>query len=132
MSEENVESARRAYAAFNQGGVDAILEYLDPEIEWRMWERFSRDARVFNGHSGVREVLSVFEENFDEFGAKPHEFIVKGDCVVVPVELHGQAKGTGEPTSFELVHVWKMVDERASRLDVYDSIEAALTSLESG
>jgi ketosteroid isomerase-like protein len=126
MSEERVEVARRAYVAFNGGGVEAILEYLDPNIEWRMWEQFSREPRVFHGHEGVREVLALFQENYDDFGADVAEFIDAGDAVIVPVRLHGKAKGTGEETSFDLVHVWSGPDPRPERLDVYSSVEEAL------
>ena len=123
---ENVEIARRAYAAYNAGGIDAILEFLDPKIEWHMWERFARGSRVYRGHAGVREALGVFEENFDGFAADPHEFIDAGDRVIVPVRLHGKAKGTGEDVGFELVQVWTERDGKAVRLDVYESKEDAL------
>lgn len=118
--------ARRAYLAFNSDGVEAILEFLDPRIEWRMWEQFSREPRVFHGHDGVREVLSLFQENYDEFSAEPREFIEATDAVIVPVSLRGRAKGTGDETSFELVHVWSGPTARAVRLDVYSSVEEAL------
>jgi ketosteroid isomerase-like protein len=129
VSTENVDLARRAYQAFNGGGVEAILRFLDPEIEWRMWERWAREARVFKGHQGAREALLIFTENFDEFGAEPHEFIDAGEHVVVPARLHGRAKGTGEEASFELVHVWTLRGDRASRLDVYASREEALRAV---
>lgn len=126
MSEERIEVARRAYVAFNSGGVEAILEFLDPEIEWRMWEEFSREPRVFHGHDGVREVLALFEENYDDFAAEPSEFIDAGEAVVVPVRLRGKAKGTGEEAVFDLVHVWSGPSARAVRLDVYSSTQEAL------
>jgi hypothetical protein len=34
MSEENVGIVRRFIAAFNRGGVEAALPFLDREIEW--------------------------------------------------------------------------------------------------
>jgi ketosteroid isomerase-like protein len=127
MSKENVDNAARAYAAYNTDGVEGIIEFLDPEIEWRMWEQFAREPRVYQGHAGVREALGVFTENFEEFGADPHEFIDAGDKVVVPVRLHGTLKGSSEESSFELVQVWTEGDGgRARRLDVYDSKEEAL------
>jgi uncharacterized protein len=129
MSARNVEIARRAYAAYSHGGIEAILDFLDPEIEWRMFEQFARDPRVYIGHAGVREALSVFHENFDDFGVEPHEFIDAGDSVVVPVRLHGKAKGTGEEASFELVQVWTAGEDRATRLDVYESRDEALRSV---
>jgi ketosteroid isomerase-like protein len=126
---ENVDIARRAYEAFNHGGTDAILDYLDPEIEWRMFEAFARNPRVYEGHAGVREVLSLFQENYDDFRAEPQEFIDAGDRIVVPVRLSGRAKGTGEEASFELVQVWTASGERASRLDVYSTREEALRAV---
>jgi ketosteroid isomerase-like protein len=124
-----VEIARRAYAAYNAGGAEAILDFLDPAIEWRMWERFAREARVYEGYDGVREVLSIFESEFDDFAAEPHEFIDAGDHVIVPVRLGGRAKGSGEATGFELVQVWTVRGSRAVRLDVYSSREEALGAL---
>ena len=35
MSQENVEAFRRAVAANNRGDYDAVLEEVDPGIEWR-------------------------------------------------------------------------------------------------
>ena len=126
MSEERIEVARRAYEAFNSGGADAILEFLDPEIEWRMWEKFSADPRVFHGHDGVREVLSLFTENYDDFCAQPSEFIEAEDAVIVPVQLRGKAKGTRDEVAFDLVHVWSGPSPRPVRLDAYSSVEEAL------
>jgi ketosteroid isomerase-like protein len=33
MSQENFESARRAFDAFNRGDLDAFFQTLDPEVE---------------------------------------------------------------------------------------------------
>lgn len=132
MSAETTKLARRAYEAFNRGGVDAILEFLDPDVEWHMWESFARDGRVYRGHDGVREVLGIFNENLDGFRADPHDFIEVGDRVVVPVDLHGRQKGTGERQSYELVAVWAIRDDRtAYRLDLYEELSDALEAAES-
>ena len=34
MSEENVEIVRRAWTAWIQGDLDAVLETFDPAVEW--------------------------------------------------------------------------------------------------
>jgi ketosteroid isomerase-like protein len=131
VSTENVEMARRAYAAFNGAGVEGILGYLDPEIEWRMWEEFARGSRLFTGHDGAREVLTMFTENFDDFRADASEFVDVGDCVVVSVCLEGKAKGSGELQRFELFHVWRVRDGLAICLDVYGTREEALEAARS-
>lgn len=132
MSAEQVELARRAYLAFQRAGVDAILEYLEPEIEWHMWEGFVRSSRVFHGHDGVREVLRVFEENFDELQTIPRELIDAGDRVVAVVDFVGVEKGSGEPVSWELAQVWTIGEggDKAVRLEAFGSREEALAALD--
>lgn len=126
---ENVEITRRAYRAFNRAGVEAILEFLHPEIEWHMADGFARRPRVLHGHDGVRQVLSMFEENFDDFRVEPGELIEEGDVVIAPVHMHGRAKGTGEEHSFDVVHVWEAQAGRAFRLSAYSSVEEALSAV---
>jgi ketosteroid isomerase-like protein len=69
MSEENVELARRAILGWNERGVDALVEVLDPEIEWHP-PRESMEPGIYRGHDGVRNYLgrlrSVFEEQHVE------------------------------------------------------------------
>lgn len=131
MSGAKADIARRAYEAFNRGGVEAILEFLDPDIEWRMWERFARDERVYHGHDGVREVIAIFEENLDGFRVDPHEFIEVGERVLVPVRMRGCPKGTDVEQSFELVQVWETRDgSHASRLEVYETVDEAMAAID--
>ena len=35
MSQENVETVRRVFDAFNRRDIAAFLELLDPDVEWR-------------------------------------------------------------------------------------------------
>ena len=127
-----MEIARRAYAAFSRSGVEGILGFLDPEIEWRMWEEFARGSRLFHGHGGVREVLTLFTENFDDFRAEADEFIDADDeRIVVSVHLSGRAKGSGEEQHFDLFHLWTIRDGCAVRLDAYGTREEALEAARS-
>jgi ketosteroid isomerase-like protein len=132
MTAENVEIARSAYDAFNRRGVEGIIDFLDPQIEWRAWERFSRDDHVDHGHEGARRVLAVYEENISELRVDPHDFIDAGEHVVVPFRLHGRARGSGEAVEYELVHVWTLPadgERKATRVVVYDSKDEALRSV---
>jgi ketosteroid isomerase-like protein len=54
MSQENLELVRAAYDAYNRDGINGILGYLDPEVEWRNPAE-SPNAGVFVGHEGVVE-----------------------------------------------------------------------------
>src|SRR5215211_7853167 len=112
MAIDNVEIVRRGYRAFEEGGVEAIIEFLDPAIEWHMSAAFTRTPRTYRGHADV--------------GADPHEFIDAGDRVIVPVRLHGRLRETGEPVAYELVQLWLGRDGKAVRLNTYPNRETAV------
>src|SRR5919197_3380298 len=130
MATDNVEIVRRGYRAFREGGVEAILQFLDPEIEWHMSAAFTQTPRIYYGHDGVREVFRFFNERIDDLGADPHEFIEAGDRVIVPVRMHGRLRETGEPVSYELVQVWLGRDGKAIRLNTYPDRETAALAAE--
>jgi len=126
MAIENVEIVRRGYRAFRRGGVEEILQFLDPAIEWHMSAAFTSTPRVYYGHDGVREVFRFFNDRIDELGADPHEFIEAGDRVIVPVRMHGRLKETGEPVAYELVQVWTGRDGKAIKLVTYPDRRTAI------
>jgi ketosteroid isomerase-like protein len=126
MEMDNVEIVRRGYKAFEEGGVEGILEFLDPGIEWHMSAVFTHTPRVFWGHDGVREVFRFSEQWIDGLGADPHEFIDAGDRVIVPVRMHGRLRDGGEPVAYELVQVWLGRNGKAVRLVTYPDREAAI------
>lgn len=126
MATENVEIVRRGYRAFRRGGVEGILQFLDPAIEWHMSAAFTSTPRVYYGHDGVREVFRFFNEQIDELGADPHEYIEAGDRVIVPVRMHGRLRETGEPVAYELVQVWTGRDGKAIKLVTYPDTRTAI------
>jgi ketosteroid isomerase-like protein len=126
MAIDNVEIVRRGYRAFRRGGVEAILQFLDPAIEWHMSAAFTSTPHVYYGHDGVREVFRFFNERIDELGADPHEFIEAGDRVIVPVRMHGRLRETGEPVAYELVQVWTGRDGKAIKLVTYPDARTAM------
>ena len=125
MATDNVEIVRRGYRAFRNGGVEAILELLDPRIEWHMSAAFTHEPRIYRGHDGVREVFAFFDERIQELGAEPHEFIDAGDRVIVPLRMSGRLRDTGEPVAYELVQVWTGRDGKAIKLVTYPDTRAA-------
>src|SRR6476661_7331487 len=66
MAEGDADRLRSAYEAFNEGGVDAILERLDPEIHVQERETLP-DRATYRGREGVRQMFQVILEAFDDF-----------------------------------------------------------------
>ncbi|MGZ5324351.1 MAG: nuclear transport factor 2 family protein, partial [Solirubrobacterales bacterium] len=64
MSQQNLEAFERGTEAYKPPDVDALLQELDPEVEWHsaLLIPFGGEATVSRGHDGVREVLGdVYE-----------------------------------------------------------------------
>ncbi len=125
-----IERARRGYEAFNREGIEVVMERFHPEMEVRMWETFSRDTRVYRGHEGVREVMRILAENYEDFTAEPLGFEVRAGALIVPVRLHGRGKGNGHDFEMEVVQVWRGDGERATRLDAFPGMEEALLAVQ--
>ena len=132
MAEGDEELAREAYAAFNRGDLPGALRRLDPEIEWHMSSRFARGARVYRGHDGVRAIFANFAETFDDFRTEPLEVIDTGERLVVPVRMTGRQRGDGGPVEIELVQVWTTRRQLAVRLDVFLSMDDAMSFVSGG
>jgi hypothetical protein len=70
MSQENVEIVRRTIETFNEDGVEATLQHLDPEVEWLAPPEWLEE-RLYEGHEGIRELASQWTDNIDGYRLDP-------------------------------------------------------------
>ena len=61
MSQEDVDSVRRAVAAFNSDGVDGLAEFWHPAIDRRAIEGAPDDVGVCSGHGAMRPQLRFLD-----------------------------------------------------------------------
>ena len=131
MSEENIETLKRGFEAASRLDGDALLEDLDPEIEWR--PRFQimlgGEARVFRGHEGVREAFRDLYGALD--GIKPEVSEVRdpGDQIVALGRLSIRGKGSGaeaeSPAGWVVEFKNGKVVRASEYLDPKEALEAA-------
>jgi ketosteroid isomerase-like protein len=95
MSQENVEIAKRANAAFNGGDVDAALEFFAPDAELRDLANAPDQASVVKGVDSIREAWTLWTAAFDELRADIEEMIDAGDAVIGAVHWQGRGKASG-------------------------------------
>ena len=96
MSQENVELVRRASWAWNDGGMDALLKYMDGDVEWHPFAD-SMEAGVYHGHDGVRDYLGRPAEIFEEARLEPLEVIdVDDERVISVIRVIGRSENFGE------------------------------------
>jgi len=127
--QEDVERLRGAYRAFNEGGVEAVLERLAPEFQVRDRES-SPDRETHYGKEGIKQLFDSYMEAFDALRLEPEEFIDAGDQIVVSVHQRVRGKGSGAEVVGRIAHVWTMRGGAALRLRIFSDKERALEALE--
>jgi SnoaL-like domain len=62
MSQENVDQFMRGLEASNRRDIEALLDTLDPEVEWSpaFPVLLGGESKVYRGHDGVREMFRAF------------------------------------------------------------------------
>jgi uncharacterized protein len=125
MSESNVAVLRGFYDAVARGDVDAVLDLLDPQVEWRAPESLPWGG-TFHGHEGFRQFLAKVVDQPVEFRREVREYLDAGDRVVVLLRLFGRPRG-GD-TEFEVpeIHVWTMREGKIAGLEASFDTAAAL------
>ena len=104
MSQENIELARRASHAWNEGGIEAVLPFLDPDVEWHP-PRESMEPGIYRGHAGVRDYSGRLGEVFDQRRVEPVEVIdVDAERVISVIQVIGRREKFG--TDIDAVWAW--------------------------
>ncbi|SRR6266511_2526939 len=126
MSQENVELARRGYAAFAEDDVEAMAEFFHEDFV--LYDSpLLPDQGVYRGFQGFVENYRKALESFEEFRSEPEEIFDVGDeRVVVAVRISGRGKGSQLVVDAHVAHLWTVRDGRAVELRVFDTKEAAL------
>ena len=100
MSEQDVDTLRRTYEAFNRGDLDEVFKAFDPQIEWHELEGNPQAAGLFRGTDAVaNEVFATVPEHWEEFEADPHDFIDAGEHSWSPATSADDRRGMAGPST---------------------------------
>jgi uncharacterized protein len=120
MCVTSVEIVKRSYDAFERGDLDAVLGDMDAEIEWHQAQGLPHGG-LYHGLDEVRANIfdPLDEQWWEEFSARPDEFLEAGDQVVVIGRYRGGGKHTGKQLDVPFVHIWTMRGAKAIRFRQY-------------
>ncbi|HYI35344.1 MAG TPA: nuclear transport factor 2 family protein [Thermoleophilaceae bacterium] len=118
MSQENVEIARRAYEAWNQGEYEEFFAAIDPEIELVLPEG-GMTAGAHRGLQAMRQFLESYVESFEDFRWEPEEFFEAGDQVVTFLRVSGRGRGSGVELTVRPVHLLTIHGGRLQRVEAF-------------
>ena len=130
MSKENLEIVRGSLKAFAHGGIDAMAEYWDPDINWRAIEGAPDDVGEMHGRAAMRRYIQEWVDMFDDITNVPEEILDLGDDRVLAVQhVTGRAKGSGIETELRYAVVYTLRDGKIVRareyIDRQQAVEAA-------
>ena len=130
VSQENVDIVRDSWGAFAAGGLDAVTEFWDPEIDWRAIEGAPDDVGEMRGREAVRRYLQDWVDTFEGLTVVVEELLALGDQrVMAVIRVSGRAKLSGIETELRLAVVNSLRDGKIVRGREYIDREKALEAV---
>ena len=127
MSQENVEIVREATEAFNRDGVDGLIKYCDPAIEWHTTGRFA-DQGVYRAHDGVRKLFAELGEDLEDMRSHLEYLGEAGGQVVATTVLTGRGRRGAVPVEQRLSNVIRLKDGKVTEIRQFARAEDALAA----
>ena len=119
MSPTNSELIRLATEAWNERGDEALISYLDSDVEWHPPAE-SMEPGVYRGHDQVRDYLGRLGEIFEERRGEILEVVeLDADVVMATVRQHVRAERFG--TEVETTWTWLATVRggKATRVEIF-------------
>ncbi len=130
MSQENVEVVRRAWQAYEDDGLDGLMELFGENISWRAIESAPDDVGEIQGVEAMRRYLRDWLETFDGITSVPTEVLDLGDAGVLAVlRVKGRARLSGVETELSYAVVYAVRDGRIVQGREYVDRAAALKAV---
>jgi uncharacterized protein len=131
MSQENVETFKRAVDAINRRDLETLLPELDPEVEWHsaILMRLGGQRTVYRGHEGMREFFRDMFETLSEIQSEYSEIRDLGDRTVAIGRISPGGAASGAEIESPIGTVVEYKNGKAIRirtfLDHKEALEAA-------
>lgn len=124
MSQENVELTRRAFKAFDDRDLDALLAVLDVDVE--AFPILAGMEGGYRGHDGIRRWWASLLGTFPDFHAEISELRDLGDVTFAVLRLQGRGTGSDTPVDAPAWQVTQFRESRCVGWRVYTSEREAL------
>jgi ketosteroid isomerase-like protein len=123
MSEENVEIARQAIAAYSTGEVRDDL--VHPEIE--VWESPELPGELAGkGHQALIKAQETISDSFEEWSIEPERLFDLGERVLAFVAFRATGRGSGIPADAQLAYLITVRDGRVIGVGLFGDRSKAL------
>jgi ketosteroid isomerase-like protein len=128
--QDNVQTIKEAYAAFERGDLPSILNLLSEDVQWYVPgpESIVPFAGQFQGVGGVSRFFVTLAEAETVEIFEPQEFVAQGDKVVVTGRYRGRIKANGQADDIEFVHIFTVRDGRITNYKQYNDTASTVAA----
>jgi ketosteroid isomerase-like protein len=127
MSQENVELTRRAFRAFDDRDLDALLAMLDDHVE--AVPILAAMEGGYRGHAGIRRWWAGLLGTFPDFRAEVLDVRDFGDLTIAALRLRGRGAESHTPVDTAAWQVSQFRDGKCIGWRVYTSESEALEAV---
>ena len=127
MSQENVDLTRRAFKAFEDRDLDALLAMLSDDVE--AFPILAGMEGGYRGHDGIRRWWAGLLGTFPDFSAEIVELRDLGDTTIAVLRLRGHGSESATPVDVRVWHVSRLRHGKCIGWRVYTSERDALEAV---
>jgi ketosteroid isomerase-like protein len=127
VEQANVEAVRAAIDAFNRGDREAMLELGGEDFEYDWTRSIGPNRGIYRGREGFADFVDDQWSTFDEVRLDVHEYIPRGNHVVVVATVHARGR-EGLPVSANSTHLYTFEEGRLVRVTLFQEREEALAA----
>jgi ketosteroid isomerase-like protein len=125
VGEAESEIVRRAFEAFNEGGIEAAEFAFHPEMEVIPFAEWPGPG-TYEGIAGMREIAREWTESFNDYRFEIREVVPLPSGAMALLEQRGRIKGADDWISMEIGSIWEEFENgRARRVRFFSSWAAA-------
>jgi len=129
VSQENVELVRRAFQAFNEGDLDALMAMHAKDVKWRLIGGFASMAGPeFTDRAEVRWWFTEWIENLGS-QLEIENILEADDRLVVIVRAVAVGSASGASATLRFGQVYAFRDGQISAVDSYYEASEALQAV---
>jgi ketosteroid isomerase-like protein len=129
MSEANVEVVRQLFELYASGGIEAVLDVMDEDIEIVIPPEVSAEPDSYRGHEGARRYFAGFEGMLEDIRYEVFELIPEGEYVLAVSRLAGRGVSSGLEVELKTAVVHKVEGGKVTRIVPYQDLESAREAL---
>jgi ketosteroid isomerase-like protein len=129
MSEEsNVQLVQDAFAAFQRGDIQSILNSLSDDVEW-IEPPVEPLGGVYRGRDSVAEFFRKVGETSDFSSFEPREYVAQGDRVVALGSYKATVRGTGRAYECDWAMAFTITNGKISKFQEFTDTAAFAAAL---